>query len=477
MKKPLDLTIADQLEALAIAIAMALVLKFFLVEAYEIPSGSMQPTILGDPGTGIFDRVLADKLTTMLRAPRRWEVMIFRFPNDERALYVKRIVGLPGEKLAIRGGDVWVDDKIARKPDPVVDSVLKDVFRADDGGIDLNVFSAGPGVRISGTRAEFAADATGELTLRASVRDDFLHGYDPSWGIQANDPGMRYAVADLEVSADVLFGKLGETNTPESRSPRTVKVGIESDEGMAEFEVAWGDSGGHASVAFRASNGEAPIVSQSRSNDEILSYFGNFVGPGTPFRLLARSVDHELVLCIDGKEILRVPDDISGARPAHPKKALVHIGLTGGGTVSDVRLRRDIFYTPATQGDSTWDIPEGHYLALGDNTQGSLDSRGWKQRTLLLRPGSTHTADGTEVESWTGFDFDNPRAPDANPHRLGGGQLAFANLHGDVIHVREADVVSQSLEPAPLIDQRYLLGKAVAVFWPVFHPFRWKLIR
>jgi hypothetical protein len=43
--------------------------------------------------------------------------------------------------------------------------------------------------------------------------------------------------------------------------------------------------------------------------------------------------------------------------------------------------------------------------------------------------------------------------------------------------VREADIVSQSLEPAPLIDQRYLLGKAVAVFWPVFHPFRWKLIR
>src|SRR5262245_51280820 len=156
---------------------MALVLKFFLVEAYQIPSGSMQPTILGDPGTGIFDRVLADKLTTMLRPPRRWEVMIFRFPSDERALYVKRIVGLPGEKLAIRGGDIWVDGKIARKPDPVVDSVLKDVFRDGGDGIDLgNVFNAGPGVRISGARADFDADAAGELVLRANVRDEFLHG-------------------------------------------------------------------------------------------------------------------------------------------------------------------------------------------------------------------------------------------------------------------------------------------------------------
>ena len=460
MKKPLDLTIADQLEALAIAIAMALVLKFFLVEAYEIPSGSMQPTILGDPGTGIFDRVLADKLTTMLRAPRRWEVMIFRFPNDERALYVKRIVGLPGETLEIRGGDVWIDGKIARKPDPVVDSVLKDVYRADDGGIDLNVFSAGPGVRISGTRAEFAADATGELILRSSVRDDFLHGYDPSWGIQANDQaGVHYAVADLEVGFDALLA-----------AGARLRVGIESDDGLASFDVAREGAGGSAAVAFATGEDSTPVVSGQAAALTLPPV-------DKPLRVVARSVDHELVLSIDGKEILRVPDDVSGPRPRQPRKALVHIGLTGGGTVSDVRLRRDIFYTPATQGDSEWDITPGHYLALGDNTQGSLDSRGWKQRTLLLRPGSTQTADGTPVTEWTGFDFDNPRAPDANPHRLGAGRLAFANLHGDVIQVREGDIVSQTLEPAPLIDQRYLLGKAVAVFWPVFHPFRWKLIR
>src|SRR5262245_54118827 len=188
---------------------MALVLKFFLVEAYEIPSGSMQPTILGDPGTGIFDRVLADKLTTMIRPPRRWEVMIFRFPNDERALYVKRIVGLPGEKLAIRGGDVWVDGRIARKPDPVVDSVLKDVFRRGDDGIDLGVFSAGPGVRVNGSRADFDTDATGELVLRANIRDDFLHGYDPSWGIQPIETGVHYAVADLEVGCEVTLPAWG----------------------------------------------------------------------------------------------------------------------------------------------------------------------------------------------------------------------------------------------------------------------------
>src|SRR5262249_3495362 len=105
--RPPDLWLMDQLEAVAVAIAMALVLKFFIIEAYQIPTGSMQPTILGDAASGIRDRVLADKLCTLLRDPRRWEVMIFRFPHDERRLYVKRIVGLPGETLEIRGGDVW----------------------------------------------------------------------------------------------------------------------------------------------------------------------------------------------------------------------------------------------------------------------------------------------------------------------------------------------------------------------------------
>ena len=51
--RPFDLWIAEQLEAVAICIAIALVLKFFVIEAYQIPTGSMQPTMLGDAATGI----------------------------------------------------------------------------------------------------------------------------------------------------------------------------------------------------------------------------------------------------------------------------------------------------------------------------------------------------------------------------------------------------------------------------------------
>jgi signal peptidase I len=457
VKKPLDLAIADQVEALAIAVAMALVLKFFLVEAYEIPSGSMQPTILGDPQTGIHDRVLADKLTTMLRPPRRWEVMIFRFPNDERALYVKRLVGLPGEKLEILGGDLWADGKIARKPDPVLDSVLKDVFRRRDGGLDLvSAFDAGPGVTLSGPRADFAPDATGELVLRNSVRDDFLHGYDPDWGMSAHDGDPNsYAVADLEVSCDVVLAEQAK-----------VTISIDSDEGTATFEAGrWSDrfddlwahvSGFHVDVKTDKETVTVPL--------------------NESFRVVARHVDHELVLCLDGNELLRAPDDDSGPRSDRPRTAKVRIALQGGGSVSDVRIRRDIFYTRPRTGPSSWDIPDGHYMALGDNTQGSLDGRGWALKTLVFRPGTVRAGDGTSVTSWTGFDFPGLQS-DANPKRLPGGLFRFADVHGDTVLYREADIVSESRQLVPFIPEDDILGKAVAVFWPVFRPFRWKLIR
>jgi signal peptidase I len=478
MKKPLDLAIADQIEALAVAIAMALVLKFFLVEAYQIPSGSMQPTILGDPGTGIFDRVLADKLTTMIRAPRRWEVMIFRFPNDERALYVKRIVGLSGETLDIKGGDVWIDGKIARKPDPVVDSVLKELFRPGPEGVDLAAaFTTTPGVKLSGTHAEFAEQSTGEMRLRNDVVDDFLDGYDPKWSIQSNDQdGVRYAVADLELSCDAVL-----------KENSTLAVTIESDEGLSQFTVGRVSGAGGPQLDCSASFAKdaASLASHDTSVNQHAS--PQLAGPlDKPIHIVARDVDHELVLKIDGDEVLRVPNDALGPRAARPRTARVRLGFQGehhaGGSLANVHVRRDIFYTPPMPTSTGavephWEIPVGKYFALGDNTQGSYDSRGWRLRTYTFKQGAVHDGSGNPVMSWTGFDFDNPRAPDANPQRLGGGRMAFADIHGDRVEFNDRDVVREDRQQVPFIDRRNLLGKAIAVFWPVFHPFRWKLIR
>ncbi len=114
-----------------IAFLLALLLKTFLVQAFYIPSASMEPTLAAD------DRVLVNKVTYRLREPRRGEIVVFgdadagSTPREEslpqRALrvlgsgfglpgagerdFIKRIVGLPGETVEMRDGVVYVDSE------------------------------------------------------------------------------------------------------------------------------------------------------------------------------------------------------------------------------------------------------------------------------------------------------------------------------------------------------------------------------
>ncbi len=460
-RRPFDLWIADQVEAIAIAIAMALVLKFFVIEAYQIPTGSMQPTILGDERSGIKDRVLADKLCTMIRDPHRWEVMIFRFPLDERRLYVKRIVGLPGETLEIHGGDVWIDGKIARKPDSVNDSVLKNVFPLTDGGIDVGrAFTAGPGISVTGGQASFAPDADGELRVRSSVRADYLHGYDPDWNIAPGPNGVE-AVADLELACDATL----------DAAARDLRITLSSDEGDTVFTLPRKGDGRGANIVFQpAKNSAEPRVLWPATDGSGSDAAQGGLAAGVSTRVVARNVDRQVSLWVDGTLVARIADDASGFRTDRPERALAALAIAGGGRVEHVVLRRDIYYTQRVA-DPVWHIPDDSYMGLGDNTQGSLDGRGWELRTFTMRDGTKHS----------GFDFPAPRngpaPPDANPRPYAPNQFVFADVHGDEFILDRADIVDISNEPAPFINRRYLLGKAIAVFWPVFHPFRWKLIR
>jgi len=464
--RAIDLQAMDQVEALAIAVAMALVLKFFIIEAFQIPTGSMQPLILGSREANIHDRVLVDKLVTMIREPRRWEVMVFRFPFAETASYIKRLVGLPGETLSIRGGDIWVDGGIVRKPDHVVDAVLKDVFPNDGDGVALGRhFVAGSGVTMRGTSATFAPGADRPLRLRRNVAARYDHGYDPDWGIPVPPVPAREMVPDLEVTLEVAL-----------EPGAVLEVVLQSDGSDTVFRIPAEDAGAPALVEIDPRAGAARRT--------LLDDATRAVPPGEAVEVAARVVDRRIVLEVDGEEWLRHDDDASGPRPHQPKIANVTLGVDGGGRLDDVNVRRDIFYTRKSRtGSYTWEIPEDHYFMLGDNTQASLDARDWEIRSYDVR-----REDGS-IETIEGFWFPEPSRgpipPDANPKTLysGGGRVGrpigklFMDLHGDVHRILDEDIVDQSLRASPFVHERYILGKAIAVFWPVYDPFRWKLIR
>lgn len=93
----------DYLLPVIIALAIVVVLRAFVIGMYFVPSESMVPTLLID------DHVVATKMSYKLHEPERGDVVVFKYPQDESVIYVKRLIGLPGETIEIKNNTVFVD--------------------------------------------------------------------------------------------------------------------------------------------------------------------------------------------------------------------------------------------------------------------------------------------------------------------------------------------------------------------------------
>lgn len=97
-------TIMEYAVSIGIAIVAALLINNFILLNVNIPSGSMQNTIMKG------DRVFGFRLAYLFSEPERGDIVIFKWPDDESVNYIKRIIGLPGETVTIRGGKVYIND-------------------------------------------------------------------------------------------------------------------------------------------------------------------------------------------------------------------------------------------------------------------------------------------------------------------------------------------------------------------------------
>ncbi|MDR1966783.1 MAG: signal peptidase I [Synergistaceae bacterium] len=102
----------DVLETVVYAIVLALLIRAFVIQAFWIPSGSMLPAL--EPG----DRVMVLKFWYHLPKihPKRGQIVVFKYPVDPRRDFVKRLIGLPGDKVEIIGGRVFVNDREIAEP-------------------------------------------------------------------------------------------------------------------------------------------------------------------------------------------------------------------------------------------------------------------------------------------------------------------------------------------------------------------------
>jgi signal peptidase I len=97
-------------ESIAFAVILALIMRQFVVQAFKIPSGSMESTLL------IGDHILVNKFLYRFTSPKRFDVVVFRYPWEEDRDFIKRVIALPGERVEVRDRQVLVNGQPLQEP-------------------------------------------------------------------------------------------------------------------------------------------------------------------------------------------------------------------------------------------------------------------------------------------------------------------------------------------------------------------------
>ncbi|MBL8877962.1 MAG: hypothetical protein JNG88_02490 [Phycisphaerales bacterium] len=329
-----------------------------------------------------------------LTEPRRWDVVVFKYPPEPVNNFIKRLIGLPNETVEIVDGDIFIDGAIATKPEyaqrPLWIPVFDNNYRPAKPGIPdyWPRWVSAPGqaawTGLDGRVFRFDGEnqPAGELlfvtdpksTIEPGVVVD-KNGYN---GPLVTDP--RFYVAPYHAVSDVRVSAVAQ---------------IESGAGQVGFELTKYDTTFRLRVA--ADGGWTVLKRVGNSSD------WTECRRGTVARAAGRSVpvalgiaDYQVVAEVDGARVYESDDaqySISleqardrSLRPARPRIAISAERVVA--RLSNVAIHRDVFYTN--------DIaPPGHelhaglghpfkldgddYFVLGDNSRASSDARVWSE--------------------------------------------------------------------------------------------------
>ena len=421
---------------LILAVSIIFIFRLFVAEPFEVPTASMAPTLLGRHQTGCCphcgyditvpfpkprdgqteircrncqsliplpsapstsgDRVLVSKLPPS--ALRRFDVVVFKGPDEASVPYVKRLIGLPGETVRIREGEIEVREgeadsfHICRKP-PKLSVALAQLVH-DDRYRSPDVLARW---RSSEPTAWRYVDHGYEVASPGCVELAYYH--------MADDADDAQPISDGEM---LIANKTGPARTSSanrvddlfldfvakpSADCREISVTLRSKRGLAEFR--W------------------DIVQKklTLTENESILWEGSFSSPRKPPRFRFADVDEALWLWVDGRLLASAPYDqeLFAVGLDHQSHSPVALCADGVGTrLTDLVLLRDIYYRrssraidPAGEGlhvsrdplitggcadgeiKAEWTLGPGEYFVLGDNSADSNDSRHWQHGHAL----------------------------------------------------------------------------------------------
>lgn len=439
--------------------------------------GTLQPVRGGD-------RILVNKLYYRFHPPRRWDVIVFKSPEDVSRNFIKRLVGLPGDRLQIIDGDVIVDGVVSRKPPHVQRSLWQLVHDQGYPPRELNrtvwqgprdryrlegdqlVLLGGPGGEPgSAVEVRFARQTVGPYGGRVLLSDILDHsGYNQGLG--------RNVVGDLRVRARYR-----------GQGPGGVFwVGIDHDEHRYRLRLEPQGEG----------RARARLEVDGVARDEV----GVTVPPGGWLGVELTKVDYLLWAVVEGVRL--GPVDLwpgSQRVPLRSRRSGVVLGAVGlEARLSGLRIDRDVYYTGSVRGSDRLGraairLGGGEYFVLGDNSPDSRDGRDWRAPAELR--------ERLDALLWAGpSEYAAGKAGVLRYGLKAVPELLAASFQGDpVVEARVAELLEavtgqavrrrpgedleeafvrwgrwwgrQERAPAQVVPQGNLLGKPFLVFWPL----------
>lgn len=315
-------------------------------------------------------RVLIDRLAFSLRTPRRYDLVAVRDPLNDGALAAKRVVGLPGEQITIRDGELLIDGQLDQKTLPQMRkfaiSVHNDRHRPQRTGTLAT--------RWAGERDSTAWEVSA-VGFRIDLAPD-EHPRTSDWLTYVNQsfyqgPGAGHVapIVDNDSFNQGFSRQLDEVRDVGLRCRMTFSDNVH--------------------LALLARDGRDDFRAVIRSGRRVRLLCGNRLLAESGFSIKTQDrpvwveytiFDQQVVLSLDGREVVRTTYQDRDV-PFEPSARPLAIGVRWGNIrVTDLEVRRDIYWQPPYEQQVRWEAPPlgpGEFLLLGDNAPVSIDSRHW----------------------------------------------------------------------------------------------------